>query len=307
MADDPKADLQYERLAKILGNVLSLSANESVVMAQLEAFSFFSPMPASLPLGTGGPLEDRLDKLSEALGGPPRLIPVPDGKKHPRYDTYATAAIHESINAFMRARTSVCRTHLYLIGSAGLKQNPELMHLPDDPNIRRIVIDQAGQRFWEHAETSYVRLASFWDRLGQILDFTFFNVRQYERDGFPAVLDRIRSNFLPMSSAIRESLAWGCLWRFQNSEQNDGLKWLLRRRNLLVHSLHLSPRTEDDPENPIFLSAYNHLVETVRVKLRPGTPEEELNTLHYQLEAAASLFPDAVEVALIGTSLGRGG
>lgn len=306
MTDDPKADLQYERLAKILGNVLSLSANESVVMAQLEAFSFFSPMPASLPLGTGGPLEDRLDKLSEALGGPPRLIPVPEGKERPRFDTYATATIHESINAFMRARTSVCRTHLYLIGSALLKQNPEFMHLTDDPNLRRIVIDQAGQRFWEHAETSYVRLASFWDRLGQILDFTFFNVRQYERDGFPAVLDRIRSNFLPMSSSIRESPAWGRLWRFQNSEQNDGLKWLLRRRNLLVHSLHLGPRVWDDPENPIFLSAYNHLEETVRVRLRPGTPEEELTKLHSQLEAAASLFPDAVEVALIGTSLGRG-
>lgn len=275
-------------------------------MAQLEAFSYFSPMPASLPLGTGGPLEDMLDKLSEALGGPPRLILIPEGKERPRFDTYTTAAIDESINAFMRARTSVRRTHLYLIGNALLKQYPEFMNLPDDPNIRRIVIEETGERYWEHAETSYVRLASYWDRLGQILDFSFFNVRQFERDGFPAVLDRIRSNFLPMSSVIRESPAWGRLWRFQNSEQNDGLKWLSRRRNLLVHSLHLGPRAGDDPENPIFLSAYNHLEETVRAKLRPGTAKEELTNLHSQLDAAASLFPDAVEVALIGTSLGRG-
>jgi len=293
-------------LATVLGNVLMLSANESLVMAQLEGRSYFSPMPASLALGDDSPLDKTLARLSAALGGPPRLILVREDGEQPRFDTYADAAIGESVNAFMRARTSICRTHLYLIGSALLTRHPETMHLPDDPNIRRILVTQVEQRFWEHAETSYIRLASFWDRLGQILDFAFFNIRQYERDGFSAVLDRIRSNVEPMKPTIRDSLAWRRLRRYQTSEQKDGLKWLLSRRNLVVHSLHLGAIPEDKPPNPIFISAYNHLEETARTKLRPGTQEEELNHLHEHLRAAATLLPDAIEVALIGASGGRG-
>lgn len=306
MTDDLPLDPESEKLAHVLGNVLTLSANESVVMAQLEAFQFFSPMPASLPFGDGTLLEEKLDRLSEALGGRPKVVVAKNGDERPRFDTYAEAAIGESINAFQRARTAVCRTHLYLIGSELIKQQPELMHLPPDPNSRRIIIDEVGRRFWEHAETSYVRLASFWDRVGQILDFAFFNIRQYEHDGFSAVMERIRANFLPMSHAIRDSSAWGRLRGFQTSEQSDGLKWLLRRRNLLIHSLHLSPASSDDEqENPIFTSSYNHLEEAVRNKLRPGTPEEELNQGHQHLRAAASLFSDAVEVALAGVVVPR--
>jgi hypothetical protein len=294
-----------ELLAKVLGNVLMQCMNESMVMVQLEAFSFFSPTPASLHLDDNTPLSDALNRLSSALGGPPQLIVVPDNAPHPYFDTYAEAAISEGIEAFLRARTSVCRTHLYLIGSALITSQPELMHLPEDPNIRRILITEVNERFWEHAETSYVRLASFWDRMGQILDFVFFNIRQYEHDGFAAVFDRIKCNFVPMSPQLRDSPAWIHLNEFQKSERKDGLKWLLRRRNLLIHSLHLSPTGHNDPVNPIFTCAFNHLEAAALKKLHPGTAEEELQWLHEHLGCAARLLQDIVDLSLLGVSIAR--
>src|SRR5437867_8860654 len=60
MTTDVDADDDAERLATVLGNILVLSANESLVAAQMEAFSFFSPMPASLPLSDDSPLESNL-------------------------------------------------------------------------------------------------------------------------------------------------------------------------------------------------------------------------------------------------------
>jgi hypothetical protein len=298
VTDDPKLEDDSERLAKVLGNVLQLSANEGLVAAQLEAFAIFHPMPAELDLTKGSALQSKLSYLSTALGGPPRLIITKQGETPPQFDTYADAAIREAIDAFMLARSSVCRTHIYLIGSALIKQRPELMNLPQDPEIRRIIVTQVEAYFWEHTETSYIRLASFWDRVGQLLDFAFFNIRQYEHDGFYAVMERISKNFIAMNQTNVRSATWARLRKFQTSGQPDGLQWLLSRRNLLVHSLHLRPPRENEPDNPIFTSAYNHLDQAVRNKLRQGTAEEEVSLLHQHLSAAATLFPDAVEVAL---------
>ncbi|MFZ2644180.1 MAG: hypothetical protein WA117_24530 [Verrucomicrobiia bacterium] len=295
-------DLNTEKFVSILGNVLMQSMNESVVLAQLEGYKLFRPMPAPIPLGEGTPLEAKLDELSVALGGPPRTLVTKERDNPARYDTYVDAAITEIVSAFLRARTSVCRTHLYFIGSSSIKLHPEWMHLPEDPNIRRILIERVETCFWEHAETSCIRLASFWDRMGQLLDFTFFNIRQYERDGFPSVLDRIRTNVLPMSPILRNSDAWSRIRKYQTSEEAVGLKWLLRRRNLLVHSLHLSPMSENH-EDQIFTSAYNHLEENVKEKLRPGDKEWELNQMHEHLNAAVSLFMDTVDLALLGVSV----
>jgi hypothetical protein len=299
--NEPNSNDHSEKLAKVLGNVLMLTTNESLVLAQLEAFSLFSPMPASIRVAEGTPLEAKLDELAAALGGHSKLHFDENAIYSQQFDTYVDAAVSEIVTAFMRARTSICRTHLYLIGSSLIKQHPELMDLPSEPNIRRILIQQVEHSFWEHAEASYLRLASFWDRLGQLLDFAFFNIRQYERDGFSDVLDRVRTNFVPMNSTLRDSPAWTRLRKFQTSEQEDGLKWLLRRRNLLVHSLHLSPSFESQ-DSPIFIEAYNHLEEAIREKLRPGTPDWELNQGHQHLRQAASLFPDAVDLALLGVS-----
>jgi hypothetical protein len=187
-----------ERLTHALGNVLMLTVNESMVAAKWEAFGFFDPAPADIPRDKASPFRDSIYSVIEALGGPPRIILREDGEPPPTYDTYATAAIREALRTFDRARNSVVRTHLYLVGSSLIRRNPEYMHLPEEPSIREMLIAAVEERFWEHAETSYIRLASHWDRIGQLLDFAFFNIRQFERDGFTAVMDRIHTNIVPV-------------------------------------------------------------------------------------------------------------
>lgn len=177
--------------------------------------------------------------------------------------------------------------------------SPDALSPQPQPEALKDLQDAMSEMFWEHAETSYIRLASFWDRIGQLLDFVFFNIRQYERNGFPSVLSPIRSNYVPLFLDLDFSEPWNDLWNYQKSENVDGLGWLIRRRNLLVHSLHLEPMEVGEKENAIFSSAFNHLDEAVRKKLKPGSPKAELDYLHTHLAAAARLFPDVVALCQI--------
>ncbi len=103
-------------------------------------------------------------------------------------------------------------------------------------------------------------------------------------------MDRIHNNIAPIHSEIKISPVWKALRKFQISEQEDGLKWLLRRRNLIIHSLHLQPILDSSENNELFESAYNHLEIKLRDKLKPGLPKIEIEKIHLQLSAAADLF-----------------
>jgi hypothetical protein len=305
--EDPQLEEQVERLTHALGNVLMLTVNESMVVAKWQAFALFNPTPADIPRGEDAPFREKLRRVTEALGGPPRLIFRSEAEPPPTYDTYVTAAIQEMLSTFDRARNSVLRTHIYLVGSSLIRSNPEYIDLPTEPHIREILISQVEERFWEHAETSFIRLASHWDRVGQLLDFAFFKIRQFERDGFTAVMDRIHANVAPISRRVSESVAWQALRAYQTDEQPDGLKWLLRRRNLVVHSLHLSPNRDKVEEDPIFVSAYNHLDAAKRKKLKADTPARELDILHEHLKAAAELFELALDLAAMAPTVNESG
>jgi hypothetical protein len=135
-----------------------------------------------------------------------------------------------------------------------------------------------------------------------LLDFVFFNIRQYERDGFAAVLDRIAVNHVPVSPTLGQAVAWKALLTYRKREDEKGFAWLISRRNLLVHSLHLAPAKTD---NPVFAATYNHLEERIRKKLRVAAPKEELARLHCHLSACADLFPSILEVAEIGIEVSR--
>jgi len=99
-------------------------------------------------------------------------------------------------------------------------------------NVRTGLLAYMTEVFWEHAEISYIRLASFWDRIGQFLDFVFFIIRQYKSDGFPSVMDRIHSNYMRLIPELASSSFWTELRKYQTSEKTDGFQWLVRRRNL---------------------------------------------------------------------------
>ena len=196
--------------------------------------------------------------------------------------------MREVFAVFLRARKSVLRAHLFMAGSSLLAEQPNTLQLPKNPDAAAQLVKQAQGAFWEHAEAAYIRLYSFWDRVGQVLDFAFFNIRKFDQNGFNAVMDRIHSNAVPMDNRLKNSGSWKQLRSFQISEKEDGLKWLLQRRNLVVHSLHLHPVETD--EEGVFKSQFNHLDAAHREKLRPRAPAEEVALLIGQLDRAAALF-----------------
>ena len=283
-------DAAAERFASVLGDTLAHAANEALVLVRLE--EYFHPKPAHLGASseTVVELNENIRRTISAYGGPPQLIIQAHGEPKPRYDTYLSAAIGETIRMFDRCRTTVCRAQASMIGAHLLTTKPEFLKLPGDLVTQNFIREHTSTIFWEHAETGFIRLAGYWDRVGQVLDFVFFSIRQYERDGFSAVLDRIRSNALRMHPVLESTEAWEALWTYKKSERPDGLQWLLSRRNLLVHSLLLrAGRTSEDEE--LYESTFNHLDSRLRSGLAIGTPEEEINKLHSHLSAAASLFP----------------
>ena len=293
---DPN-DLAFVRL---VADTMAHAAKEVLLLAQLE--QTFDPQPANIT-GTEDQvraLEQQATRLVAALGGRPRLMVVVQDRPKPRYDTYAAAAVDEAITMFHRARATVCRAHLHFIAGGVIERTPDLLTWPSDERITAIMQRMATSQFWERAESAYVKLASLWDRLGQLLDSAFFGIRQYERDGFPSVMDRIYANHLPVHTELRESSAWVAVRAYQTSEKPDGLKWLLRRRNLIIHSIHLRPSPAGLGNDPLFEGAYNHLEESHRRRLAPGSRDDEIKWLHSHLSTAATLFTEVLYLCEFG-------
>jgi hypothetical protein len=184
---------QNDRLASVLGDTLAHAANEALILARLE--EFLDPKPPKLATSKehADALNKSIDTLVRLYGGPPRLIIHFTNEPKPRYDTYLSAALDEVMRLFDRTRNSLCRARAFLIGMHFLETKPNLINIPEDapPEVHSFFRDGASTAFWEHTESCYIRLAGYWDRVGQVLDFAFFGIRQYERDGFSAVLDRI--------------------------------------------------------------------------------------------------------------------
>lgn len=291
-------DEYSRRLAEDIGRLLDFTLNEPVLLRRLE--KHYSPKPAKLASSDVevAALKERLDRLTDLLAGAVEAAHTPSVPASPPVlDTYAASAISEVLEAFHRSRSSVCRAHVFFIARGVLIEHPDFLRSPERSEEYRPAAEAA---FWDHVETALIRLASFWDRVGQLLDFVFFGVRQFDREGFASVLDRIRSNFMPLYPDIGLCPSWTRLRHYQQSEREDGLKWLVRRRNLVIHSLHLRPGPIMEPSHPALVSTYNHLEVSLEEKLKPESPKHELGRLHNHLFAAATLFADVLTLCEIG-------
>lgn len=160
MSTDEDADRE-DRLAAAIGGALQHAANEAVVLARLE--EFFSPKPVQLATNEeeAKALNALADRVTTLYGGAPRLIIQGINEPKPTYDTYLSAAIDEAIEVFKRARRSLCRAQAFMIGTHMLKTNPELLTLPENDEVRRLFQSSAESVFWEHTETTFIRLAGF--------------------------------------------------------------------------------------------------------------------------------------------------
>jgi hypothetical protein len=293
-----KTETTQDPLATVLGDAVSFVNNEALLLVRYEVAQerkFATLWPAR----DSGEFDKRLNRVVEHLGGPLEAYLLFEHQEPPPADNYPEAAMREVFAVFYRARNSVMRAHLYM---AGVAEQPDLMGLPETPEASAALIKLTQGAFWEHAEAAYIRLSSFWDRVGQVLDFAFFNIRKFDQNGFTAVMDRIHSNAVPMDNPLKYSTSWKRLRSFQISEREDGLKWLLQRRNLVVHSLHLHPVQADEG---VFKSQFNHLDAAHRDKLRPREPAEEVALLMGQLDMAGALFSDFLTVVELAPSRKR--
>jgi hypothetical protein len=291
-----------ERYPKALSNVVSFVTNEAVVRAQYEAVQE-GRFAWLWPADDNGEFDQRVHRVVRHLGGRPQIYVKGNDEEPPLTDNYPGATMREALAVFSRARKAVLRAHLFMAGSSLLAKQPGMMELPENPDVAAAFIREAQAAFWEHAEAAYIRLCSFWDRVGQVLDFAFFNIRKFDQNGFAAIMERIHANAVPMDDELKKSISWSRLRSFQTSHKEDGLKWLVERRNLVVHSLHLHPVKDD--EESVFKSQFNHLDAAHRDKLRPREPAAEVDLLVGHLDRASALFSDFLSVAEFAPSKKR--
>ncbi|MEN6624729.1 MAG: hypothetical protein ABFD69_00720 [Candidatus Sumerlaeia bacterium] len=283
--------------------LIDRTMKESMLLEQ--ASQYFEPKPASL--FASKEVEDRINKnfnaLNRQMGGAPDIFIISEGAKMDDvYDNFCWNAIIEMTSLFWRTRNNVIKTHAYFI-TRSITESPEAIECELSQDVRAAMSFCAKEEFWNNSEIAYIRLASLWDRVGQLLDYVFFNIRQYERDGFPTVLDRIKANYVPVDKQVEKCAFWKGITNYAYNEDPYGMKWLLRRRNLLIHSIHLCEPSRAD-ENELKLKFhYNHLAESVKNKLKAMLPHEEVNCLHNHLARFSDLFEPISELCLWGNKL----
>lgn len=275
--------------ADVLAQAINHVTIDRVILARYDRV-FFADFPHLG--GTAEALNRQLDATSEHLGGPPEHYLVREGCKPPPADSYPEAVLREVMSVFDRARKSVTRAHMFMTGAATIQESPDDFIL--EPEQLASLDQVTSDAFWEHAEAAYIRLASYWDRVGQVLDFAFFNIRKFDHLGFTAVMDRVAANAVPMNDRLKRNGSWTRLRAFQTSEKDDGLKWLLVRRNLIIHSLHLHPLPVED--EPVFESQFNHLETAHRDRQKPRSMRDEAEILKRQLRRAVHLFEDFLRI-----------
>lgn len=293
----------YSELTACISKLLEYTINEPILFKNIE--QFLSPKPVLFANNDKElkALENNINKLIHALGAPFALIIHSEDQIDKNvYDEYGTAAISEIINCFHGCRYAVIKSHLMMIAKCWIEKKPEVIfsNKAEIEKYNDSYIEIIESRFWQETENSYIRLASFWDRVGQLLAFMFFNIRQYDREGFSSIFDKIHSNFYPIYSRLSTNESYKKLREFQTSEKQDGLKWLLKRRNILIHSLRLRKYHYDDP---IPICIYNHLEDKLKNSLKPSSEKDEVGYLHTQLRQCAELLHAIIELSFLSIDL----
>ena len=246
-----------------------------------------------------GEFNHKVNDIVEHLGGPPENFIIQDGANPPVVDNYPSAIMREAFDVFDLARNAVLRLDMYHAGYSMIYDNPVVVPFSElSEEHRKLSLEYVEKAFWEKAEIAIIRISSFWDRLGQILAFAYFNIRKFEHDGFKSVIDRIKNNVIPMNNGLRASNSWTRVIDFQRHAKQNDLGWLLERRNLIIHRLHLHPY---DEEENVFDSQFNHLDDAHIEKLKPQKKHEEVKLIKSQLNRAAELFDDVLEVLKFST------
>jgi len=189
-------------------------------------------------------------------------------------DTYPGSVITEIYDAGIAFSKAVARAYVYFDALQAHK-TPEALKVPRKPPGFAKLIEWD---LWEHIEIGYFRAAAFWDRIGQLLDFVFFNVRDY-REGFAATIKKLKTNFdaenLPFPP-LRQSPDWKFLRNFESNAHG----MLTSKRNILAHRRafrEATVRKPTDSEAKIIFVPFSDHLDTAATKFSDAP--EELNFL----------------------------
>lgn len=239
-----------------------------------------------------------LHDLSYSLGGVPSIIIKKYDKPKEKYDTFINSIINEALTAFWKSRRAVIKAHSQYVVVESMRYKKPFFKSSPPENIVLII----EEYFWDSLEVAYLRLASFWDRVGQILDYAFFNMRQYKKEGFRAIIEKIHSNFEPLLSELEKLPEYKKIWSYSKSEKEEGLKWLLQRRNTITHSASLNTEKPQDYSNRLFESKFNHLELKKEKKLNKTKLAEEIRRLNLHYNQVCILFKDVIKLGTFGAT-----
>lgn len=206
-----------------LADALSYAASETLVLEKYEV-ALQGKFATLWGVDRSDQFDERMNRVALHLGAPPEAYLVREGMEPPPADNYPEAAIREALAVFSWARKSIIRAHFFMEGASLRAAEPERIGFGNGSEVTQVFADGAERAFWEHAEASFIRLYSYWDRVGQVLDFAFFNIRKFDQNGFNAVMDRLHSNVVPMSAPLKASGYWKRLRTFQTSEKRGWLE-----------------------------------------------------------------------------------
>ncbi len=234
-------------------------------------------------------IEDARSRLEIRLGAK-KLVVWDRNEPRPvvRLDTFGSSAVDELIGgAIAFDRAMVC-AHIQRTGSEVWAESERGSGTRTDEARFQLVTGL----LWEAVEVGYFRACAYWDRVGQLLEFIFFNVRDY-REGFSATIQRMKTNFesdeLPM-----QSLAGCDHWQYLKKFRNRRHENLTSKRNVIAHRRGASScRVEDSPSERD--NYFDHLNATAG---KFTNLDSEICFLNDHVKEAWEALPHVLELSL---------
>ena len=168
-------DRNLSDLVEILARVMSHAANEPTLIKRMEPH--LSPRPANIYTDEADAedLERHICKFLNKIEPQQKLIITRDDEPlslRDRIRTYQFDISEELTDCFRVCRNAVCRLHMFYITHESVRVNREFWKNMSEEDAM-ICGDLLAKSFWEALEIATVRLVSYWDRVGQLLDFIF--------------------------------------------------------------------------------------------------------------------------------------
>lgn len=219
------------------------------------------------------------------------------------HDTFLAAAVEE----FAYATTIVTRSAMELcaLDSALSRLEAAVTDVAAASNegLDAVELDRhmtlAGYELWDRVEIATVRTCGAWDRAAQVLSCVFFNIREFDRDTFPATIERLKVNFARADNIFSEHDAWRALQRYLDDPSDRGYRDLAGRRNIVTHSIGLSRSGAGDgtagSERP------RNALDTKRaLRLKQSTPAKDVRRVLVQVRELLVLRQSVIDLCHFG-------